>query len=230
MSKIYTSTLQSGATYHVYNQGNNGIDIFKNEINYHYFLNKYKEAISPYVRTFAFCLLPNHFHFLIQVKNYEELHQVSTNNYFPKPRKGLVTSFDTFTMEDTVFDDLVSSRISKRFANFFSGYTRTFNKAHHRKDKLFALPFKRLLVEDEFYFENLIGYIHRNPIHHGLVSDYKFWKYSSYFEILENWNNADNQNIIDIPFIKDWFETKTDFIQLLKNTKAIYEENGLYLE
>ena len=174
--------------------------------------------------------MPNHFHILIQVKTYEELHQVSTNNYFPKPRKCLVCIFDSHTIEDKAFDDLVFYRLSKRFANFFSGYTRFFNRTTNRKDKLFTQPFKRLLVEDEFYFENLVAYVHRNPIHHGLVSDYKYWEYSSYTEILEKWDIHQPNSIINIPFLRNWFETKASFVQLLEHSKAIYEENGIYLE
>ena len=230
MPKLNTSLLQAGKTYHIYNQGNNGVNLFSRNGNYHYFLKKYKEKLSPFVNTFAYCLLPNHFHMVVQIKNYVELHEASTNNYFPKPKAGLITAYDVFEIEDSDYDHAISIKISHRFARFFAGYAQAFNKETGQKDKLFALPFKRLVVEDEFYFENLIAYVHRNPIHHGLVSNYENWQHSSYFEILENWNKSNPNGIIDVPFLKDWFETKENFIELLENSKAIYEESQLYLE
>ena len=57
-----------GATYHVYNRGNGHDRIFRNPGNYDYFLNKYWEYMSPHWDTNAWCLMPNHFHFIITVR------------------------------------------------------------------------------------------------------------------------------------------------------------------
>ncbi len=54
--------------YHIYNRGVNKERIFANPDNYNHFLNLYQENISVYVETFAFCLITNHFHFLIRIK------------------------------------------------------------------------------------------------------------------------------------------------------------------
>lgn len=55
--------------YHVYNRGNNRERLFYHAGDYYFFLGKYKEYVSPFTETYAFCLLPNHFHFLIKPKN-----------------------------------------------------------------------------------------------------------------------------------------------------------------
>jgi putative transposase len=52
--------------YHIYNRGNNKQTIFFTRENYLYFLNKIKKYISPHCNIIAWCLMPNHFHFLIQ--------------------------------------------------------------------------------------------------------------------------------------------------------------------
>ena len=51
--------------YHIYNRGNNKQPIFFKRDNYLYFLNKVKKYISPNCDILAWCLMPNHFHFLI---------------------------------------------------------------------------------------------------------------------------------------------------------------------
>ena len=58
---------ESGSFYHVYNRGNRKQQIFLNYEDYERFLNKileYKKKSG--VNILAFCLMPNHFHFLIQ--------------------------------------------------------------------------------------------------------------------------------------------------------------------
>ena len=62
-----------GVTYHIYNRGNNGETIFPEERNYEYFMQLYGKYISPIADTFAYCLMPNHFHFLIRIKGEDDL-------------------------------------------------------------------------------------------------------------------------------------------------------------
>lgn len=61
-----------GYTYHVYNRANGNEKLFlSNEKRY--FLEKYTIYISPIADTFCYCLMPNHFHFLIRIKNEEKI-------------------------------------------------------------------------------------------------------------------------------------------------------------
>ncbi len=65
----YNVPLYEGNLYHIYNRGNGKEKIFFSEENYYYFLRRYEKYICNYVDTFAYCLLPNHFHLLIRIKN-----------------------------------------------------------------------------------------------------------------------------------------------------------------
>lgn len=65
--------LESGKYYHIYNRGNNKERIFFNEHNYEYFMRKFDFYLTEYVDLFAFCLLPNHFHFIVRVKEAKEI-------------------------------------------------------------------------------------------------------------------------------------------------------------
>ena len=60
--------LLPGMYYHIYNRGNNRENIFGEEKNYFYFLRLYARHIEPVAETYAYCLLGNHFHFLIRVR------------------------------------------------------------------------------------------------------------------------------------------------------------------
>ncbi len=62
-------SLKPGAYYHIYNRGINGENIFKEERNYAYFLSKYTIYLNPILETYAYCLLKNHFHLLVKVKD-----------------------------------------------------------------------------------------------------------------------------------------------------------------
>lgn len=55
--------------YHIYNHANGFENIFIEERNFRFFLEKYQFYILPIAKTFAHCLMPNHFHFLIKIKD-----------------------------------------------------------------------------------------------------------------------------------------------------------------
>ena len=70
MKKIdYYIPLYKNKLYHFYNRGNGTEKIFFKEENYYYFLKQYEKYLSDFIDTFAYCLLPNHFHILGRVKN-----------------------------------------------------------------------------------------------------------------------------------------------------------------
>ena len=61
--------LQPGIIYHIYNRGINGETLFREERNYSYFLDLYRRHIQSVALTFAYCLMPNHFHLLVEIKD-----------------------------------------------------------------------------------------------------------------------------------------------------------------
>ena len=55
--KTNIELLQPDSFYHIYNRGINGEDIFKEQRNYSYFLQRYAHHIEPFAETYAYCLL-----------------------------------------------------------------------------------------------------------------------------------------------------------------------------
>jgi len=80
--KILTPLL-SEKYYHIFNRGNDGEKIFFSCENYRYFMMKYHELLGGYVDTYAYCLIPNHFHFLVKVKeSNEQLYHLKVSHQF----------------------------------------------------------------------------------------------------------------------------------------------------
>ena len=67
------SPLLYNTYYHIYNRGNNRENIFVSKENYRYFLKLYAAHIEPVADTYAYCLLKNHFHVLVRIKEEQNL-------------------------------------------------------------------------------------------------------------------------------------------------------------
>ena len=190
--------LEFGKCYHIYNKANGKERLFITKKDYYYFLKKMQRFLLPFVDIFAYCLIPNHFHLLVSIKNIDEV-------------------------EDTIKNKIESDSfsLSKVFSNFFNSYTRSFNNTHNRKGKLFLTPFKKRLIADDNYLSYLICYINRNPIHHGLVDNYQDWDYSSYNVIIsEKPTYLARNRVIAMFGSKKEFMT---FHQLNKTKRGLYE-------
>jgi REP element-mobilizing transposase RayT len=124
--------------------------------------------------------MPNHFHFLIRIKEEKEVESV----ILKKTRKSSKTLQGFQTLEGLAKWQAISSYLSQQFSHFFNGYTQAFNKQQNRKGNLFMHTFKRKQITDEAYLRKLIHYIHYNPMASGLAQSLENWKYSSYKTIV----------------------------------------------
>jgi len=59
--------LEQDKYYHLYNRTNNREKLFKEPKNYLYFLSKFRKRFTQPLTTFAYCLMPTHFHFLVRI-------------------------------------------------------------------------------------------------------------------------------------------------------------------
>jgi REP element-mobilizing transposase RayT len=164
-------------SYHIFNHANGFENVFREDENFRYFLEKYRLYITPVAETYAYCLMPNHFHLVIRIRKREVIEkQIQSKSTFSK-----VLNFGKGEFKFN--DDEIAKYLSKQFANFFSCYTQSFNKRYKRMGSLFIKNFKREMIMDKTNFFNVIIYTHRNPVHHGFCSMYSDWGYSSYNEI-----------------------------------------------
>ena len=173
--EIRNEILVPDAFYHIYNRGINSGKIFSTHGNYLFFLSKFATFLSPFCEVYAYCLMPNHFHFLIKVKSEEEIAA-----FLSKEQNRGVKTFQEKGLHS--YDSIVSKQIGK----FIISYSQAYNKSRNRHGALLESPFKRKRIDSEGYLRNLIVYIHLNPV--GFNVDFSTYQYSSYKSILSKQN------------------------------------------
>ncbi|HEY0091692.1 MAG TPA: hypothetical protein VGB43_04315 [Flavobacterium sp.] len=196
--------LLENCVYHIYNRGNNGINIFFDRQNYYYFLKLYKQYITPVAETYAWCLIENHFHLLVLIKDKSQIEKGSLE-------------YSTVT-----YPKIIDA--SKQFSHFFNAYTQAINTRYGRTGSLFEKPFKRKHVTPQC-LRKLIYYIHHNPVHHGLVKHPVDYAWSSYGLIL-----SARPAIICTELILKTFGSKECFINFHLRRQNLTEIHNFILE
>jgi len=160
---------EAGVVYHFYNRGNNKENIFTEDRNYTYFLKLVKKYLLPIADIYAYCLLKNHFHLALKIKEKEDL-----------PKK-------------------YQEKIHLPFSNLFNTYTKSMNNAYDRTGSLFQEHPQRNRVENEEYLKQLIIYIHLNPLKHKFTGKFENYKYSSFPSYLSNKEtNLEREYILEL--------------------------------
>ncbi|SHI34898.1 2-amino-4-hydroxy-6-hydroxymethyldihydropteridinediphosphokinase [Tangfeifania diversioriginum] len=169
--------LTAGYYYHVFNRGNNSNKIFFTRDNYLFFLRKMNELISPYASFLSWCLMPNHFHWVIYIRR--ESHTLTQSEGMTKQRT-----------------------INQSIGILLRSYTRAIQKQQNLSGSLFQKHTKSKALIDEIeiepsywdsafgtiinipegknYLETCIEYVHQNPVYSGLVNNADEWEFSSF--------------------------------------------------
>ncbi len=228
MKTDYLAPFSEGNNYHIYNRTNNKEQLFKSDENRLYFLRQYAKYLSPFVDTFSWCLLPNHFHFLVRIKTEEEikkyLQQVQRGDTFSKG----VTSNSTLKPIEKKYlqnEASLSELIELEWKRFFTSYSMAFNKQHSRTGNLFHRPFKRIQVNKESYFTQAIIYIHANPLKHKVVKNFASYQWSSYQSIL-----SDKPTHLCKQEVIDWFGGVNQFAEIHKSQSEYYYTSDISIE
>jgi putative transposase len=148
--------MEPGTFYHYYNRANNRENLFVEEDNYRFFLQLLKKYIPPIVDIYSYCLLPNHFHLALRVKEEEELPIEIRNG---------------------------SRKLSQPFSNLFNAYAKAFNKKYSRRGSLFQTHPKHLEIDSNAYLREVILYVNNNAGHHK-IADPLYYAHSSYHSLV----------------------------------------------
>ena len=157
-----------------------------------FFLKRWKALISPYLDVAAFCLMPNHFHFLTRVKPLTEEIEASAK------KEGTVRA-EKFLEGQISHNDFLEDQ----FKRLFQSYALAINKQQQRTGSLLQKRFKRVSVIDEYKLWHLLAYIHHNPIHHRFRSRYEDWGFSSYNTYL-----SESPTLVIREEVLAWFEPR----------------------
>lgn len=197
--------------YHIYNRSNNHQDLFLYGSDYDRFLNKYFDYFHHIFDTYAYCLMPNHFHFIVKVK--------SESNIKSSILRLNDSKATALYMED---EASLHEYISDQFRRWLSSYALYRNRKYKSRGQLFQNRHKSIGIRSEQKLLEFICYVHHNPIHHGFCGDYNQWDYSSYFAYFQN-----DKTSINTTEILDLSEGKDNLYNLHKEfkfTKLIFED------
>ncbi|MEO6722509.1 MAG: hypothetical protein ABIN67_19220 [Ferruginibacter sp.] len=208
INEKYTAVFDSEKIYHIYNRTNNKELLFRSDENYYYFLRRYSHFISPIAETYAWNLLPNHFHFIIKIKPVSEI--LSWLATLP---------LDTITTTEKHFlaDQDVNWLVEMTFKRLFTSYAMAYNKMYQRSGNLFYRTFKRVEILKEADFTHAIVYVHANAQKHQLVKEFISYPWTSFHSIISD----KPTNLLRAEII-DWFGSKAQFIKVHKEMSAYY--------
>ncbi|MDO9257985.1 MAG: transposase [Bacteroidales bacterium] len=142
--------------YHIYNRGNNKEPIFFGDGDYIHFISLCKKHITNRCQILAWCLMPNHFHFMVNVND--------------------------VSLELVKWGGNVMPSISNGFQLLQSNYTKRINYRENRTGSLFQQKTKSKLLETKSYALTAFWYLHQNPVKAALAKNMLEWEYSSYKE------------------------------------------------
>ncbi|MGE4288886.1 MAG: transposase [Salinivirgaceae bacterium] len=190
--------LEADRFYHIYNHAvGNELLFYRNE-NYLLFLRLIQKYLINYFDFHAYCLMPNHFHLVVQVKNPNE------NNFY---------DYKGNKPEELYYF------LSRKLSHLFNSYAQSINKQQNRKGSLFYNRYKRQQITSESYLKKLIHYVHYNPVKARLCNDISDWIFSSYNAYLTS-----SKSLIKRDYVIDLYGDLSNFIYC---HKTIPEISGL---
>lgn len=167
--------------YHVYNQANNKERIFLDDEDYVYFLGRARRWIAESADILAYCVMPNHFHFLVHM--------------------------NSKSVEMVKVGSLSLKGVSNGLRLLQSQYAQYFNRKYDRSGSIFRPKAKWKLLNSSTndHATSCFNYIHDNPVRAGLSKSNKSWAYSSLAEFLgRNDNVLVNQQLAKDYIKVDW--------------------------
>lgn len=206
----YYVPLLADNMYHITGHAVGSQKLFLNDDNYRFFLRRFDKYISPVADIFAWSLLPNHFHFLIQVK----------------PLQELIAHYKKIKPHEKEYEGWQPDFVMKRFSNLFNSYAKSFNLRNNRKGALFMDYMRRVEVKTDAHYSATVFYIHKNAVHHGYCKGITDWPWSLYKTVLSK-----SPTKIKRQKVLDWFGGTEKFIEyhsqpvLLKHVAVVEYEN-----
>jgi putative transposase len=217
--------LLPGNFYHIYNRGINGEKLFQLESDYLNFLRFYAIYINPIAETFAWVLMPNHFHLLVRIKeNVCYKYQKPNNGTVKENEEFELLKWDTMSLAD---NGTTGNKIPvpyRHFAHLFDAYSKYLNWSLQRHGNLFERRFKRKHIDNFNYLKNVLIYVHHNPVHHGFCKHPMEYPWSSYLTCISTKPTKLNRETV-----MGWFDDRANFIHLHEG-KIEVEEIEHWLE
>jgi REP element-mobilizing transposase RayT len=139
------------------------------------------------VEILGFCLMGNHFHILVRM--------------FPEHKftdKDIRKRYEDFYGDDRIFAVGWIPSLREKLSNLSEfvreikvGFTRYYNKRHHRRGYFWGDRFKSVIVENGETLINCLAYIDLNPLRAGLVERPEEYRWNSLGYHIQTGNKDD---------------------------------------
>ncbi len=148
--------------YHIYNRSINKEILFKTDADYLKFLEMIRKHLTPNCEILGWCLMPNHFHFLVY-----------TNSK---------------SIEKKKVGGLELQLLQNGIRNLLGSYSKSYNFHNKRQGNLFQQKTKYKEVLSDGL--QVLHYIHQNPWKAKLVMKMEDWIYSSFKDFIVQRNGT----------------------------------------
>jgi len=196
---LYLAEFEPGEFYHVYNRCHSGRKLFNQQNDYKLFFDLMKKNLCDWMDFYSYCLIPNHFHLLVKIK---ELVQLKSELIIP-----------------------THQQVSNQFRKLFISYTNRQKLIENFHGGLFDTPFRRIQLETDDYFTNVLYYINHNAVHHKICKKIIEYPYSSYESLISN-----KPTILMRNEVIDWFGGRDNFIKYHNSDMEDYVGKPFYYE
>lgn len=177
----------------IFNRANNNENLFTQERNYLYFLEKFDLYLSPLLEVMSYCLLQKGFVFLVKIK----------------------PANTTFFMEQNAQQLSFHNIVSLQFRHLFTTYSKAFNKQEQRFGSLFQRPYKRREIKNIESLKKTVFNIHKLPEKKQNSIHFSMYKWSSYKTII-----TDSNTRLMRAEVLSLFGSKNQFIDI--HDSAVY--------
>jgi putative transposase len=178
--------------YHVYNQGNNREAVFLSESDYRLFEDKMRVHLHPFAHVVAYCLMPNHFHWLLVPKERGVQYTAPHPHQKAIPMQLLCKSIGTLLSSYT---QKTNRKYGWSGSLFRKGTKSKAGSIRHLLDYPEHFPKKRFYSNMD-YARICLEYIHQNPVKAGLSLYPTEWSYSS----AKEWAGLPGNGICELEF------------------------------
>ena len=191
-SSLFHRPLIAENFFHVYNKSNGREPLFSTVKDHHNFLECLKRFVHPFVDIYAYNMIFNHFHLLIETLNKEKiLNRLSPLILDKLPYK----CRELLDLEE----ENMSLILKNRFSAAFSSYAQTYNHFSNRTGNLFHRRFCRKLIHTDGYLKKCLYYINNNAVNHGIFNHIENQPWSSYNSFLDqDYSLLNHKKIINL--------------------------------
>jgi putative transposase len=172
------------------------------------------------VEILGFCLMGNHFHILVKM--------------FPEYKytdEDIQNRYEDFYGDDRVFAAGWIPSLREKLSNLSEfvreikvGFTRYYNKRHHRRGYFWGDRFKSVIVEKGETLINCLAYIDLNPLRAGLVERPEDYRWNSLGYHVQT-NNQDK--FLSTDFGLKEFNVKSEKERIRSYRRYIYEAGAV---